>query len=65
VIRTLVVVLATSLAFGAGDPGALDLRVIEGDNAVYPVGSRATRGITVLVSDERKAAGERIVQQLV
>ena len=52
VIRTLGILLATSLAYGAGDPGVLDIRVIEGDNAVYPVGSRATRGVTVLVSDE-------------
>ncbi len=50
--RTLGILLATSLALGADNPGILDIRVIEGDNAVYPVGSRATRGVTVLVSDQ-------------
>jgi hypothetical protein len=35
-----------------GDPALLDLRVIEGDGATYAPGSRATRGIAVLVTDE-------------
>ena len=51
-IRTLGILLATSLAFGADIPGILEIRVVVGGDAVYPVGSRATRGITVLVSDE-------------
>lgn len=51
-IRTLGILLAISLARGADNPGILDIRVIEGDQAVYAAGSRATRGITVLVSDE-------------
>lgn len=44
--------LAASLAFGADSPGILQIRVVEGGNAEYAVGSRATRGITVMVSDE-------------
>ncbi len=35
----------------AADPAALRIRVIEGENAAYPAGSRATRGITVQVTD--------------
>jgi len=35
-----------------GDPALLDLRVIEGDGATYVPGSRATRGIALLVTDE-------------
>jgi len=36
----------------AQDPTLLQVRVIEGDRAVYPIGSRATRGITIQVTDE-------------
>jgi hypothetical protein len=53
VIRTLGILLAVSLVLKADEPGILNLKVIEGDDAVYPIGSRATRGVTVLVSDER------------
>ncbi|HLH37621.1 MAG TPA: hypothetical protein VKX39_00620 [Bryobacteraceae bacterium] len=34
------------------DPALLQVRVVEGDGAVYPIGARATRGITVSVTDE-------------
>ncbi|MSV34892.1 MAG: hypothetical protein EXQ47_04750 [Bryobacterales bacterium] len=51
-IRTLSVLLATSLLCRADDRGILAIRVVEGGDVVYAVGSRATRGITVLVSDE-------------
>jgi hypothetical protein len=34
------------------DPAILQVRVVEGDGAVYPMGARATRGVTVLVTDE-------------
>jgi len=37
---------------GADAPLVLTIRVAEGDGAVYPIGSRATRGLTVLVTDE-------------
>jgi len=36
----------------AQDPALLQIKVIEGDGAVYPIGARATRGITVQVTDE-------------
>ena len=62
VIRTLGILLATSLAFGADDFGVLQIRVLEGENAAYLVGSRATRGVTILVSDEsgRPVAGATV-----
>jgi hypothetical protein len=34
------------------DPTILQVRVVEGDNAIYGLGSRSTRGITVQVTDE-------------
>ena len=34
------------------DPAILQIRIVEGEGAVYPVGSRATRGVTVQVTDE-------------
>jgi hypothetical protein len=36
----------------AGDPAALNLKIVEGDGATYAPGSRATRGVVVAVSDE-------------
>ena len=36
----------------AQDPTILQVHVVEGDGAVYGLGSRATRGITVQVTDE-------------
>jgi hypothetical protein len=52
VARTLAVILAAALAYGADAPSLLTIRVAEGDGAAYPIGSRATRGLTVLVTDE-------------
>lgn len=52
VARTLAVILAAALAWGADAPSILTIRVAEGDGAAYPTGSRATRGVTVLVTDE-------------
>jgi hypothetical protein len=52
VTRTLAAILATALAWGADAPSILTIRVAEGDGAAYPIGSRATRGVTVLVTDE-------------
>lgn len=37
---------------GQNDPDILLIRIVEGEGAVYPVGSRATRGVTVQVTDE-------------
>lgn len=34
------------------DPAILLIRIVEGAGAVYPIGSRATRGLTVQVTDE-------------
>jgi len=34
------------------DPAILQIKVVEGDAAVYSTGSRATRGITIQVTDE-------------
>ena len=52
VARTLAAILAAALAYGADAPSLLTIRVAEGDGAAYPIGSRATRGVTVLVTDE-------------
>ena len=52
VARTLAAILAAALAWGADAPSILTIRVAEGDGAAYPIGSRATRGVTVLVTDE-------------
>jgi hypothetical protein len=52
VARTLAAILAAALAWGADAPSILTIRVAEGDGAVYPTASRATRGVTVLVTDE-------------
>ena len=48
--------LAVTLAAGA-QPPVLQIRVVEGEGAVYPVGSRATRGVAVRVTD---AAGQPV-----
>jgi hypothetical protein len=52
VAGTLAAILAAALAWGADAPSILTVRVAEGDGAAYPVGSRATRGVTVVVTDE-------------
>jgi hypothetical protein len=56
VSRALALILAAMLvilpARAVGDPAILEIRVLEGDSAVYSTGSRATRGVTVLVTDE-------------
>lgn len=40
------------LVLAAQDPAILQLRVVEGEGAVYAIGSRATRGLAVQVTDE-------------
>jgi hypothetical protein len=47
-----VAALLGAFSAAAQDPAILHLRVIEGEGTVYPIGSRATRGITVQVTDE-------------
>jgi hypothetical protein len=44
------------LAGTAGDIAILNIRVVEGEGMVYATGSRATRGLTVEVTDERGRA---------
>ena len=50
--RVVAVWVAFSLAATAGDFAILNLRVVEGEGMVYTTGGRATRGITVEVTDE-------------
>jgi hypothetical protein len=52
--RRLILLLLLSVPLGAApdDPAVLQLRIIEGEGAVYALGSRATRGVTVQVTDE-------------
>ena len=46
-------VVAVQLPLAAQtDPEILLIRIVEGEGAVYPIGSRATRGVTVQVTDE-------------
>jgi len=57
VARILIVLLLLLLPLGAqvasqSDPAILLIRVVEGEGGVYPIGSRATRGVTVQVTDE-------------
>jgi hypothetical protein len=44
--------LTVNLAMAGSDPATLAIRIVEGDDAVYATGSRATRGLTVLITDE-------------
>ena len=52
VARILAAILAVALAYGADSPALLAIRLTEGDGAIYAKGSRATRGLTVLITDE-------------
>jgi hypothetical protein len=52
VAQTLAAILAAILAYGADNPSLLAIRLTEGDGAIYAKGSRATRGLTVLITDE-------------
>lgn len=47
-------ILACVLAMALPSPGSVivQLKILEGDGAVYRTGTRATRGLTVLVTDE-------------
>jgi hypothetical protein len=50
--RVIAVAIAAAGLGIAGDFAILNLKVVEGEGSVYGLGSRATRGITVAVSDE-------------
>jgi hypothetical protein len=49
---SLLLALWLPLQAAQGDPAILQIRIIEGEGLVYTAGSRATRGITVQVTDE-------------
>ncbi len=51
-LAPLPILLIAFLAQAGPDPAILQVHVVDGDGAVYPIGSRATRGVTVLVTDE-------------
>ena len=52
-VRICVFLLLLRLPLAAqNDPAILLIRIAEGEGAVYPIGSRATRGVTVQVTDE-------------
>ncbi|MGH9558936.1 MAG: hypothetical protein ACRD30_06810 [Bryobacteraceae bacterium] len=53
-IRRLIfwVIPAISAVAFAQDPAILQVHVVEGEGAVYPAGSRATKGVTLQVTDE-------------
>ncbi len=50
--RFLSLLLSLALPIWAQDPAILELRVVQSEGAVYAVGSRATRGVIVEVTDE-------------
>jgi hypothetical protein len=55
VTRSCIVVLgwaAAVSACSAQDPAILQIKIVEGEGAVYAGGSRSTRGVTVQVTDE-------------
>ena len=49
---SLLLTLWLPLQAAQGDPAILQIRILEGEGLAYTAGSRATRGITVQVSDE-------------
>src|SRR5690242_16133390 len=61
-VQTLVAkILCCTMAYAVGSQAAVivQLKVIEGDGAVYRTGSRATRGLTISVTDEAGKPVER------
>ena len=52
-MKQLIALAVATINLGvAADFAILNLRVVEGEGTVYAMGSRATRGITVEVTDE-------------
>jgi hypothetical protein len=41
-------------------PALVEIRIVEGQGAVYPIGSRATRGVTVEVTDQSGSPAEGV-----
>jgi hypothetical protein len=52
VVRIYLILLLCVPLAAQNDAAILLIRVVEGEGAVYPIGSRATRGVTVQVTDE-------------
>jgi hypothetical protein len=52
VVRIYLILLLCVPLAAQSDAAILLIRVVEGEGAVYPIGSRATRGVTVQVTDE-------------
>jgi hypothetical protein len=52
VVLSITASLLTLFALELQDPAILQIRVLEGEGAVYRIGSRATRGVTLQVTDE-------------
>jgi hypothetical protein len=54
ILMLVAILLGTALAspVHAQDPAILQVHVVEGDGAVYAIGSRATKGIAIQVTDE-------------
>ncbi len=50
--RVIAIALASLLNAAAGDFAVLNLKVVEGEGMTYALGSRATRGVTVEITDE-------------
>lgn len=51
-VLPLALIFAVSSAFSADTAQLLQLQIAEGDGLSYRIGTRATRGVTVLVTDE-------------
>lgn len=64
--RAVALLLASWISANGADFAILNLKVVEGEGMVYAPGSRATRGITVEVTDEtgRPVAGVAVSFQL-
>jgi len=61
VVRFLVFLLILRWPLAAqSDPATLQIRIVEGEGAVYSIGARATRGITVQVTDETGKPVDRV-----
>jgi hypothetical protein len=53
VVRIFVFLLMLHVPLAAqSDPAVVQIRILEGEGAVYSIGTRATRGVTVQVTDE-------------
>ncbi len=51
-VRCGIILLVIAASLQAQDPAILQIKETEGEGAVYAIGARATRGVTVQVTDE-------------